>query len=756
MDRETLERVWRAEERTRGRSAIDFPFLVDAAAERGPLGWRDAAELALRERTGNAARPMQLLEFVTELAHELGPNSVLDPWVEAPTVLAAAHEASGSIRSCGFVPDERLWRAAHRIASLDWRLGDPLVLLGDLSHERFDLVIAKPPFGMHANVAQEPDDPRGRVDIADLILWRVAPMVADHGAVLFHTSDDFFWAKPRRRLWPQFAERGLHPRAVISVDPALSPVPSISASLVLFTREGRDQLFVGRLERSTSVPALVRNLIAGQTDDDPQLGVLTSADSFRGWRPLMLEQELARMFGSSELRALTDVGRIRAVNLRPHVPYDPPGNCIFVPTLGFGNVLTVPPDLEGRRGYRLLEIQLDPTVALAEYVAGLLSSPQGKRLREGVSSGSGVPHLTVTGAEVLRLPVPAISAQVETVRGAAQLASMETTITRLRDELWRRPQDASQVLSELEVSATVDPARRWLDTLPYPLASVLQRYTALRGPTERLEALLHFYEATGQFCCAVLLSILRADSDLLESARSAIAGAAGVDRDLLDRADFGMWINLGRTLAKAIRRVKDTPGLQEHLGEAAGPATELMERLAGKRIWEVLDQARRIRNRRAHSGLISPDEAEGWIGSLEVLLSGAERALGTGLDDIDLAIADQGRFSSGLHVYPRAQRLRGPSTVFEEFELRTRAPLESGHLVLVSRDVAISSVLMLVPLVRVGGATRAQRNACYFFSSRLDDGRFAYVSYHFEDEPQLEVEEPELRQLELELSAPST
>ena len=285
---------------------------------------------------------------------------------------------------------------------------------------------------------------------------------------------------------------------------------------------------------------------------------------------------------------------------------------------------------------------------------------------------------------------------------------------------------------------------------------MLQRYTALRGPKERLEALLHFYEATGQFGCAVLLSILRTDPDLLESARSAIAGAAGPERDLLDRADFGLWINLGRTLAKAIRRIKGQPELRPRLGEAAGPATELMERLAGKRIWDVLDQARRIRNTRAHGGLINPDEEEGWIGSLEVLLSDAEQALASGFDDIDLARADQGRFASGLHVYPRAQRLRGPSNVFEEFELRTRVPLESGHLVLVGRDVAISSVLMLVPLVRVGGTTRATRNACYFFSSRLDDGRFAYVSYHFEDKPRLKMEEPELRQLALDLNASST
>jgi hypothetical protein len=181
-----------------------------------------------------------------------------------------------------------------------------------------------------------------------------------------------------------------------------------------------------------------------------------------------------------------------------------------------------------------------------------------------------------------------------------------------------------------------------------------------------------------------------------------------------------------------------------------------VERLAGKRIWDVFDQARRVRNACAHSGLTNPDEDEGWIGSLEVLLSDAEQALASGFDDIDLARADQGRLTRGLRVYPRAQRLRGPSAVFDEFELRTRVELESGHLVFVGRDVPISSVLMLVPLVRVGGTKRISRNASYFFNKRLGDGRFRYVSYHFDDEARLDVEEPELRQLALDLEAPST
>jgi hypothetical protein len=263
----------------------------------GPLNWHDAAELAPWRPQEEVAHPVRLLEFIAELAHALQPRSVLDAWVEAPTLLAAANEASGSLKSSGLVRNQNIWSGAQSIEPLlDWRLGDPLMLLRDLSHERFELVLAAPPMGMRISVAPERDDPPGRVDFADLVLWRVAPLMADGGATLFYTSDGFFWQASRRRLWSKYAERGLHPRAVISVDPTLLPSWHVATSLVLFTREARDQLFVGRLARGSSVPALVRNLVAERTDDDPQLGAMTRAEAFRGWGPFVLEQELSRMF----------------------------------------------------------------------------------------------------------------------------------------------------------------------------------------------------------------------------------------------------------------------------------------------------------------------------------------------------------------------------------------------------------------------------------------------------------------------------
>jgi hypothetical protein len=332
---------------------------------------------------------------------------------------------------------------------------------------------------------------------------------------------------------------------------------------------------------------------------------------------------------------------------------------------------------------------------------------------------------------------------------------MEATVSRLRSDLWRHPEDADRLLARLEHEAKADPVRRWIDSLPYPMASVLHRYTAERDSDAKVNRLLHFFEVTAEFGCAVLISILRAVPDLLDAAQPDIAKSVPPGRELFDRADFGLWINLGRTLAKTVRRLVDDPDQRDRLGDAAEPAVGLMDRLADKAVWQVLDTARAIRNKRAHGGIMSRDQVAGWLGGLEALLSDAEHALASGFEDIDLARADEGRFRSGLYVYDRAQRLRGPSDVFEEFEVQTRVPLESEHLAFVSRERAITPVLKIVPLVRVGPAASSSRNACYFFDSHLSGDEFSYVSYHFEDQPRINVEDPDLEELARQLAASS-
>ena len=157
---------------------------------------------------------------------------------------------------------------------------------------------------------------------------------------------------------------------------------------------------------------------------------------------------------------------------------------------------------------------------------------------------------------------------------------------------------------------------------------------------------------------------MRADSELLALARPEIARVAGRRGERFDRAEFGLWTKLGPALAQAIGRISEKREPRARIQEAAGPAAALMERLAGERIWQVLDQARGKRNTRVHGGVLPLAEVESRIATLEVLLSDAEQALASGFEDIDLARADQGRRTRGLHIYPCSAKCGGCLTVF--------------------------------------------------------------------------------------------
>ena len=295
------------------------------------------------------------------------------------------------------------------------------------------------------------------------------------------------------------------------------------------------------------------------------------------------------------------------VELRPDVPYDPPGNCVFVPTLGFGNVLTVPPDLDGKTRLQAAGGPARPCGGARGVRCRIVVEPAGEAVARG-------------GVERFGHPAP----QCDWRRRCCG-SPCHRSAPRWRPpavlRTWRAWKRRSLVCGTSSgdvhrmrrgCSPSSRSAGRWTrpgDGLRHCPTRWPPCSSATRHCAARRSGLRPFCTSTrrqAQFGCAVLLSILRADPDLLESARSAIARAAGPERDLLDRAEFGLWINLGRTLAKAIRRIKGQPELRPRLGEAAGPATELMERLAGKRIWEVLDQARRVRNTRAHSGADCP------------------------------------------------------------------------------------------------------------------------------------------------------
>ncbi|WP_138757674.1 hypothetical protein [Modestobacter altitudinis] len=739
--------LWAETDRLRNEGPIEVFRVLAKATERGiAIDWRDVTDLAAAAGKRGFGRPRYLLDFLAALAQRLAPVSIIDPYVTSPLPLAALANG-GAARVAGIVPHDDTFEAGKLILpGADWQLGDPLAALSGEALDRYELVWLGPPIGLRLPThGPAVVTPAAVNDVAGAMLWQARQLVAPHGRLIYQTADNWF-GDQGMALRRALADAGLYLTAVVSVEAGFAPASGIPSSLAVFEGEATADLFVARLDARTPVARLIDQLLARRPDrEQSSLGALTSFD-YRGWAPYLLNRELADAFAADELQSVGELGIVRNLNLRPDQPYEAPPNALFVPTLGAGEVWTTPPEVTGQRPYRLIEVELDPAKARSEYVASLLSSPVGKRLREAVATGSTIPNLKAAALAGIRIPLPPVAAQDEVIRAAAHLASMEATIGRLRGDLWRHPEAATRVVERLERAAKADPVKRWLESLPYPLASVLQRYVAQRDTEARVQSLINFFEATAQFGCAVLLSVFQADLGLFTEVQPDLIKAAPPGRQLLDRADFALWLGLGPTLARHVRRLAGDTAQRDALERATGPAGELVRRLADKTLWTRLHQARVVRNQRSHGGVTSAAQLDSWLSSLETLLSEVEQALGTAFEDVDLVLAAEGRFKHGLHTYSRAQRLRGANASFEEFEVRTRQPMESEQLSFVAREAPISSVLKLVPLVRIGATTSKTKNAVYFFESR-QAGAVSYVSYHFEDEPRIQVQDADLENL---------
>ena len=130
------------------------------------------------------------------------------------------------------------------------------------------------------------------------------------------------------------------------------------------------------------------------------------------------------------------------------------------------------------------------------------------------------------------------------IREQTGIANLQSGLSELRAEPWSKPKVVTAI-SEKE--AFVD----WLETLPFPLASILWLYHTTRRPKDQLEVLTKFFEALAEFLSTILLSAAKADAALWSEAQAMLSRY----REQLEKSSFGAWVNVAAATAKSLRTI---------------------------------------------------------------------------------------------------------------------------------------------------------------------------------------------------------
>ena len=761
-NRETIEWLWQraAANRDAGGPPEAVRLLEDARAAQVTVGWRELSWLI--EKAGPRSGPWTPAEFLVDFLRVYldgrGAECLVDPAATAPAILLALADGCIAKRAVGFTASLELAAAATAASGnervswhQEWRdppLPEPAAALGSP-----ELIVSLPPWGMK-RMKQRYTGEDGRPVIIDddagLQVLLTAAGLSEGGEALFLVPDGFVSRRGTAKVRNVMPHLGLHVHACVGVNGAFRATGA-SFSLISVRKVPAERTWVGQVSAHDDVRRLAESLRARRPGRTPELGRLVEWDEFDSFTHLAATERLERLVAKAgfPMVPLSEVllDELKApLRSQDSVVVDATPNTVYLPTFLSA---TVHADAGAERlkpsGY--VALRLDPTKAIAEYVASMLNAELGRALRAQLSGGTTMPNLRLTALRAAALPLPPLAVQEQAVSTRRTIRDLRLTLDELERRLVERPREAPRVRRQLKQIGQTDPLKPWMESLPFPLASIVWRYRADAEPADKVDHLLRLFEASAEFFATVLLSAFDADEELLFAERPRWCDESG--HIPLRRASFGNWTKLGAAMAGSARRMfastDDEAASQAQMRTAlAINSRSFRELVTGKALWKLLDGLTEERNIDAHGGIKGRSDREQKLVRLESALTELRGLTQEAVQEVRLVLPGEGAFRKGVNQYRKALQLAGYVDAFPEELLESTVQLEADELYIVDvSDEPVRGALKVAPLVRLQPAPSTETNACYFYS-RLEGEQAEYVSHHFEKEARIPVVDEDL------------
>ena len=398
-------------------------------------------------------------------------------------------------------------------------------------------------------------------------------------------------------------------------------------------------------------------------------------------------------------------------------------NAIYLPLIGTSSCVAYQADLTVKP-QNVAQIVLRPEAALASYVAGFFNTDLGRMARDTLCSGF-IPKISKGRLSDVILFLPPVDVQADVVSLNNSLRETRVQLDTLSKSLWDRPRQALKLKKRILAFESQQTFESWLETVPFPLASILWRYRADATPRNKRDHLLWFFEATTYFAVSLILSAFHSDRAFLEGRKKALLSG---DQPEFRKVNFGQWVIFGERLAKLTRSLLSGGERDLCLDLYKTRRLPLVEALISKRFYAALKSVADYRNLRAHGGAEGDAEVKRRLTQLEHELTVFRELFTDAFDDYLLLKPGEATYSAGTFEW-KVKCLMGTRTIFPEEHIRTSVPMETERLYWLDR--ASSVPLELLPFFRIMPSPESEENACYFYNRVQKDG-IRWVSYHFE------------------------
>jgi len=735
VEDKTENMIWQALDKFRGRFRIGDTKLLEMIAQtqgQKRLEQILSNEHLVRELINDHAivAPQYVYKFILDLAKTISAASLLDPWATLASPIVHWETTNNATAIFNNKREYELVRTIFPDTRVRLLFGDNLSELDNLK-KPFDFICSILPFGLRG----QPITIGGyktSADVASMLLLKSATLLTQNGLGVFLVSPSFLLDKRAREVLKRI---NISIPAIFSIPSRVFlPYTSMSANLVLLSRHHVENTFIAGITADERTNKIVFDNYQNRREGKALLhGSLADFDSFVSLQALLLEREMqenAKRIGYPPI-VLTDIAsKINALKTETPSEVEHLHNSIYLPKVGNSEVVTDPSAMKIKpKNY--YQIQLNSEKADASFVANYFNSQSGKKLRESLKVGATILQIPMSRLTNCALYIPNLKTQSELLEVDSRIEQLGLRLEELKRNLWRNPRSYKKLEKDLNTLNQESKLEQWIDTLPFPISSILWRYYATKENSKKVAHLFHFFEALSEFFAMIMLSALVQDVDFYRQECHKWTDKDAKFKNWYLSTNFGNWNVLTSRLAKSIRGYLADEHRIEFCKEMFGnPSDAFLNMLTNKGIVNVLLQVAVLRNQwKGHGSITNEEEDKQRVIRLEQHLNELRKVIADGFDDTKIIAPMKGEYEEGIHTVTCRELVGAKSPFHEEF-VKSLISLDIRKLYLVHANQ--NRPIELLPFIKYIESS----DACYFYTS-IESSNVRWVSYHFDKDPEI-------------------
>lgn len=702
------------------------------------LTWLETIGAGHAREVGPFFSTAEVASFMARLAAVDAGASVLDPVCGTGLLMNDAAEALRADVIHGIELNSGMAETARLISPENAEVFQGDSLRGNFPlADSYDLIIAEPPFGFR--LRENFTSPFAGAPITDLgnaLVCKWIQHLSPNGRAVFLLPASCLSSRGKR-MWRGLASGGYHLRALIHVPSGNLKSTMAESYIVVVDRNARETIFTAQFGKDEALQKqIISNYGNHQRGGKQAQGRLVELESFGGFKAMEAGERLVEHAKRAGLTAVKIEDLVESFDvLRPASdPVEDGDNDVYISVHG-RCVAVLSMDEIRSLNNPVIRLALKSEVADARFLAESLNDEVGRLFLQSISRPSNfMMSLDSDGFRNATFYLPSREVQGKVMKARSKILALRAELDEIDSSLRSQPTHVEKLAQRVSKVNHEDTLENWLESLPFPLATILWRYRAFNETSkERNEILLHFFEALAEFWATIYLSAAKSDSAFWADHAEGLDAVIKKANLSFEMATFGLWKCVIEFLRKKFEELMKTD--RDRCSQMfATSSRDVLEMLFDKRLVTTLQTANSVRNGKAHGGVLGQSGIREAHSQLLDLVQNCRSIMGGVWERYELVQPCECRFVGGLFNY-KVRIITGTRTPFVMEDRKTVGGMEDRDLHLL--DPEGDRALRLLPFVRVMPSPKTEANACYFYNKRVAPNQH-FVSYHFEADSHIE------------------